>query len=76
MEKLPIPDFRTAGGQSVQGMSTGLLDVIYQSLRRQDWFQDYLRETGSEKPSFVGSFPVGKSVLNGAAERSEGTIGR
>ena len=39
VEKIPIPDFRTAGSQSVRGMSTELLDVIYQSQRRQEWFR-------------------------------------
>lgn len=62
VEKLPIPDFRTAGSRSVRGMSTELLDVIYQSQRQQDWFRDHLRETGSDKPSFVGNFPPGKSI--------------
>lgn len=57
VEKLPIPDFRTAGSQAVGGMSTELLDVIYQSQRRQDWFREYLQETEGVKPAFVGSFP-------------------
>lgn len=67
VEKLPIPDFRTAGSQSVRGMSTELLDVIYQSQRRQEWFRDHLIETGGEKPSFVSSFPPGKSIVKAAA---------
>lgn len=66
VEKLPIPDFRTAGSQAVGGMSTELLDVIYQSQRRQDWFREHLRDIGSEKPAFVGSFPPGKSIRNAA----------
>ena len=66
VEKLPIPDFRTAGSQAVGGMSTELLDVIYQSQRRQDWFRDYLQEEEGEKLSFVGSFPVGTSVRKAA----------
>ncbi len=66
VEKLPIPDFRTAGSQSMEGMSTELLDVIYQSQRRQDWFREHLRETESDKPVFVGSFPPGKSITKAA----------
>jgi Zn-dependent peptidase ImmA (M78 family) len=66
VEKLPIPDFRTAGSQSVEGMSMELLDVIYQSQRRQDWFRDHLRETESDKPDFVGSFPPGKPISKAA----------
>ncbi len=66
VEKLPIPDFRTAGSQAVGTMSTELLDVIHQSQRRQDWFRDYLQETESGKPAFVGSFPPGKSIRDAA----------
>lgn len=66
VEKLPIPDFRTAGSQAVEGMSTELLDVIYQSQRRQDWFREHLQETESGKPAFVGSFPPGRSVTKAA----------
>lgn len=62
VEKLPIPDFRTTGSQAVATMSTELLDVIYQSQRRQEWFREHLQETESAKPVFVGSFPPGKSV--------------
>lgn len=66
IEKLPIPDFRTARSQEVGGMSTELLDVIYQSQRRQDWFREYLQEEGARKLPFVGSFPPGKSVSEAA----------
>lgn len=58
--RMPIPDFRTAGGQGLEGMSTELLDVIYQSLRRQEWFRDYLQEMESEKLPFASS--VSKSL--------------
>lgn len=43
-------------------MGTELLDVIYQSQRRQEWFREPLQETESAKPVFVASFPPGKSV--------------
>ena len=54
-EKLPIPDFRTVAAKDVHRPSPDLLDVLYDALRRQDWFRDYLVAYGEEPLSFVGS---------------------
>ncbi len=66
-EKLPIPDFRTVGSKPAVRPSPDLLEVIYQSQRRQEWFREYL--LGDEQPvlSMVGSTPVGTTVTTAAA---------
>lgn len=54
-ESLPIPDFRTVGGDGIGRASPNLLDTIYQCQQRQDWFREYLVEQGVEPLPFVGS---------------------
>lgn len=66
-ERLPIPDLRTVGSVAAGRPSPDLLDVIYQSQRRQEWFREYqIAEDGVEL-EFVGSTPVGSSVKAAAA---------
>lgn len=66
-ERLPIPDLRTVGSVAAGRPSPDLLDVIYQSQRRQEWFREYqIAEDGAEL-EFVGSTPVGSSVKAAAA---------
>ena len=66
-ERLPIPDLRTVGSVAAGRPSPDLLDVIYQSQRRQEWFREYqIAEEGAEL-EFVGSTPVGSSVKAAAA---------
>jgi Zn-dependent peptidase ImmA (M78 family) len=54
-EPLPIPDFRTLGGQTVTRPSPNLLDVIYLCQQRQEWFRDYAHMHGLPAIGFVGS---------------------
>lgn len=66
-ERLPIPDLRTVGSVAAGRPSPDLLDVIYQTQRRQEWFREYqIAEDGAEL-EFVGSTPVGSSVKVAAA---------
>lgn len=66
-ERLPIPDLRTVGSVAAGRPSPDLLDVIYQSQRRQEWFREYqIAEDGAEL-EFVGSKPVGSSVKAAAS---------
>jgi len=66
-EKLPIPDFRTVGSKPAEQPSPDLLEVIYQSQRRQEWFREYLINEDRAGLSLVGSTPVGSSVKAAAA---------
>jgi Zn-dependent peptidase ImmA (M78 family) len=54
-EPLPIPDYRTLGGQGVVRPSPDLLDTIYLCQQRQAWYRDFALTTGEAHPDFVGS---------------------
>ena len=65
-EKLPIPDLRTVGSEARHRVSPDLLDVIYQSQRRQDWYREYTLESDGQRLLFVGSFPPGSNISDAA----------
>lgn len=66
-ERLPVRDFRTAGGQGVQRPSPDLLDVINDALSRQEWYRDHLLMSGEEALPFVGSLSLSTDVNDAAA---------
>lgn len=54
-EKLPVADFRTVGGEGNGTPSPELLDVLYDAMRKQTWYRDYLIELREQRLEFVGS---------------------
>lgn len=54
-EKLPVADFRTVGSDGDNKPSPELLEVLYDAMRKQSWYRDYLLEMSDEPLSFVGS---------------------
>ena len=66
IEKIPIPDFRTAQNVPLMGPSPDLLDTIYLCQQRQEWFRDYARSMGESPLAFVGSARVGDDVVRTA----------
>ena len=66
-ETVPIPDFRTFGGDSVRpAPSPDLLDTIYACQQRQDWFRDFAEETGVEPVALAGSASLDTPVEDAA----------
>ena len=57
-ETLPIADMRTRESAAIERPSGNLLDTIGRYQQFQDWYHDYAREQGAEKPSFLGSASV------------------
>ena len=55
VERVPIPDFRTARDERIGRPSPDLLDTVYICQQRQEWYHDFARSTGQEPLPFVGS---------------------
>lgn len=54
-EKLPVADFRTIGSSEAGRPSPELLDVLYDAMRKQDWYREHLLELGEDPLNFVSS---------------------
>ena len=65
-EKMPIPDYRTVGNQAMQRPSPDLLDTIYQCQRQQDWYRNYLIDSGAQPLPFVGSVHTNDGAMSAA----------
>lgn len=53
--RLPVPDFRTLGDETLTEPSSALLDTLFLCQQRQDWFREYARMHGLPRLPFVGS---------------------
>ncbi|WP_415757804.1 ImmA/IrrE family metallo-endopeptidase [Pseudomonas sp. LT1P18] len=56
VEELPLPDLRTVGGLAPQRPSLELLDTVRDSIRKQDWYLEYLQHQEHQPLAFVGRF--------------------
>jgi len=53
-EALPVADYRTLRGERSQP-SPELLDVLYDAMRKQDWYREYLLDLDADPLEYVGS---------------------
>lgn len=67
VERVPIPDFRTAGNRRIDHPSPDLLDTIYLCQQRQEWYQEFARSQGEERLRFVGSAALASDIETTAA---------
>lgn len=67
VEKLPINDFRTIGDAPCP-VTQNLLDIIYEAQRRQEWYRNYLIESGGPPLSFVGKISIDTQVEQAAKD--------
>lgn len=67
VERLPIPDFRTAGNERIGHPSPDLLDTVYLCQQRQEWYREFARSGGEVPVPFVGSANLSSDIEATAA---------
>jgi len=70
-DKLPVSDFRKVAAVTPSAPSRGLLSVIYQCQRRQQWYREYLVSNGAQNLPFVGKFTTSAHVDTVATDISK-----
>jgi Zn-dependent peptidase ImmA (M78 family) len=68
---LPIPDYRRRDAEHAGEPSPDLLDTIFQSLQRQEWYRDFARSAGQGELAFVGSVTTATPTGEAAAAMRE-----
>ena len=67
-EALPLQDFRRVHGAGARKASIDLRNVIYDVLRKQDWYRDHRIDSDEEPLEFVGRFSLTSPVSKVAAD--------
>ena len=66
-DRVPVPDFRTAGNRRIERPSPDLLDTVYLCQQRQEWYGDFVRSQAEGPLGFVGSVNIGSNIEETAA---------
>jgi Zn-dependent peptidase ImmA (M78 family)/DNA-binding XRE family transcriptional regulator len=61
-ESLPLPDLRVKPGTLSQKPSPDFLDVLYDAMRKQEWYHDYLINEGADSLPFVGRYTITSEI--------------
>jgi Zn-dependent peptidase ImmA (M78 family)/DNA-binding XRE family transcriptional regulator len=56
VDSFPLPDLRTIKGKNPFHPSPDFLDVLYDALRKQEWYHEYLKEEEATTVQFAGKF--------------------
>lgn len=70
-EDFPLPDLRTVGNVAVSKPSLNFIEVVNDALLKQQWYSEYLQESGAKKLSFVGSYRMSDGIQQVAASVSK-----
>jgi Zn-dependent peptidase ImmA (M78 family) len=62
VERVPIPDFRTAGNRRIEHPSPDLLDTVYLCQQRQEWYRDFARSQRDEPLGLVGAANLNSDI--------------
>ena len=65
-ESIPIPDFRTLENKQITRPSPNLLDVIYVTQTRQEWYRDYAVSENLPVVDFIDSASINSSPQENA----------
>jgi len=67
VERVPIPDLRTAGNKRIDRPSPDLLDTLYICQQRQEWYRDFARSVREDPLPYVGSVRLTSDIGTTAA---------
>lgn len=67
VETVPIPDYRTMAGTAVEQPSADLLDTIFHSQQRQEWYRSFAQVNREDPVAFVGMLTPSTPVNDAAA---------
>lgn len=73
-ESLPLPDLRVKPGTPPRDPSPDFLDVLYDAMRKQEWYHEYLRGEEADPVPFVGRYSEDAHVET-VAEDIRSTLG-
>ena len=68
VQELPLPDLRTLSGSQPEEPSPNFLDLLYDTMNKQQWFREYRESEGVEGLPFVGRFTVSNTAETVAAD--------
>lgn len=66
-EDLPLPDLRTVPLTVSLRPSADFIDVLYDSLRKQQWYREYLQQEDASPIPFIGKFSFNDDINTIAA---------
>ncbi len=65
-DDVPLPDLRTETGGRPKNPTLDFIELVQNTLLKQQWYSDYLRESREEELEFVGRARVGTDVTRTA----------
>ena len=68
VQELPLPDLRTFHGSQTDEPSPDFLELLYDTMNKQQWFREYRESEGVEELPFVGRFTMSNSAETVAAD--------
>jgi len=66
VDDVPLPDLRTESGERPENPSLDLLELVQNTLLKQQWFSDYQRQNHSRDLKFIGAAKRGDDVVETA----------
>ncbi|MEE9247942.1 MAG: ImmA/IrrE family metallo-endopeptidase [Dehalococcoidia bacterium] len=67
-EAMPLPELRTKSGTPPLKPSPDFLDVLYDALRKQEWYHEHLASEEADPIPFVGRFNIQTPVADVARD--------
>ncbi len=61
-ESLPLPDLRVKPGTAPKNPSPDFLEILYDAMRKQEWYRDYLIAEDADPVPFVSRYSISSPV--------------